>query len=342
MDSFQVDLWQPSSYFGDTIKTKYHLICIDTLSRYVFQEKLENKQFVSVRKAFISLLKKIRKMKETRFTGIASNDYITFISDLGGEFTSNALGQLLESNEAGIHHVADSHKAGMAERVIQTLEHLASSMLQNIDDFNIDSEIPKLIEIYNRKPHSSLPGGISPDNFIKKKSIVTEPKYLIGGAQEEDSIVNGEFFFDVNKQKIDKKMEIMKKQFPMLSAVKLSTTKEVFVKSAASEAYTHETFFINGYKRPYLSRENPLLKVCDLRGRPILGAFTKSEVKLVNSYTKPLKVNAVLNKTKQGNKRTYEVTVEQFPHDMIITLDEKVLAKLPMTVAAKKQKLALK
>merc|ERR1712105_241503 len=148
--------------------TGYHLICIDTLSRYVFQQGLEDEQFVSVRKAFVSLLKKVRKMRESGFTGMASDGYITFISGLGGEFTGDALGQLLESGEAGVRHVADSHRAGMAESVIQTLEHLASSVLQNIDDFGIDSGIPKLIEICNRGPHSSLPGGISPDNFIQK------------------------------------------------------------------------------------------------------------------------------------------------------------------------------
>lgn len=140
----------------------------------------------------------------------------------------------------------------MAERVIKTFEGILSSIIENTkieNNYNLEREIENVIKIYNNRSHSAL-SNVSPIKFIENKLI--EPKYLQIADKEEDSIKNGEFLFSVNKKIIDKKMEVFKKKFPLLSTIKLSTVRSNFSKSASSEVWTNENFFVIGHKRPYL------------------------------------------------------------------------------------------
>ena len=62
MSTFQVDLITYMNKKENVIF--YALICIDEVSKYIFSSFLKNKQKLSVKNAFSSIIKKIRDMKK--------------------------------------------------------------------------------------------------------------------------------------------------------------------------------------------------------------------------------------------------------------------------------------
>ena len=79
LQTFNVDLMVNSRKELKNNSTKYTLIAIDIVSRYIFYENLSSKKTRMVVEVFKSLLKKIRKLKNIQLKGLDSNDFITFI-----------------------------------------------------------------------------------------------------------------------------------------------------------------------------------------------------------------------------------------------------------------------
>ena len=87
LDNFQIDLYQVPKRYQENVSTiNYVLVCIDTVSRYIFLRKLTEKNQLKVSYQLINIIKEVRRMKEQYklpFSGIESFDYLTFVSDLG-------------------------------------------------------------------------------------------------------------------------------------------------------------------------------------------------------------------------------------------------------------------
>ena len=123
---------------------------------------------------------------------------------------------------------------------------------------------------------------MSPNEFLNSlnnNNRILEKPWSIINNQKEKNIT--EFNFDENKKEIDKKLENIMKQLPVLSCVKLATSRRQLSKGEYSEKWTIEDFYIRGFKRPLVYTEPVLVKVIDLKGDELKGVFRHNELKLV-------------------------------------------------------------
>ena len=88
------------------------LVVIDTLSRFLYTEKLKNKSAASVTAAFKSIFERAQKLPSL------------INSDKGTEFTNKTLQKLFKKHSIRHFISYGEHKASQAERVIRTLKEL--------------------------------------------------------------------------------------------------------------------------------------------------------------------------------------------------------------------------
>jgi hypothetical protein len=141
----------------------------------------------------------------------------------------------------------------------------------------------------------------SPTQFLKQ-NIIHEAKFQIIADKQEPSVTDLGFNYDINKKLVEKKMAVIKKQFPLMTGVKLLTTKTPFMKSSVQESFSRETYIVTGYKRPYLSSQDVLIQVSNMALFKLLGAFRKSELKKV-SIREKLQISSVIGSTYEDGKK---------------------------------------
>ncbi len=260
---------------------------------------------------------------------------------MGGEFISDDLKDFLKSKNATIFHVGSEHKAAMVERVIQTLQQISQAYAQNSNEqFSVLDNLEKIVKTYNDRGHSAL-DFVSPNEYIHKDEVErVKPIYESAASKNEPSISTktGNFLYEENNKIIEHNMFNAAKKFPILSSVKLSTTKRSFLKNAKSEKFTFETYFIYKLKRPVLSNEPVLFKIVDVRGRELTGSFSENELKKVKS-TKNISyfvingIREVFVDDKSGLTK-FVVTVLNLPKDLLFVLSKSQLSTFSLTQAA--------
>lgn len=137
--------------------------------------------------------------------------------------------------------------------------------------FTLNDNISSIVNVYNNRIHSSLVDnkgkrGYSPSHYINN-GIIPPPKYIMRG-QIDNPVANlkSGFHFKENKDAVDKLMKQAYRKFPLLTMVKLSTTKGQFLKNSSNEDYTRENYLVTSIKRPYLSTEPVTFKVSSQNG----------------------------------------------------------------------------
>ena len=78
LTQFQCDLWTLNSKESAKTDTKYILLCVDVVTRFLMGEKLVSKQQKPVGIAFKALLHKIKEFRKNKYGGILENQTITF------------------------------------------------------------------------------------------------------------------------------------------------------------------------------------------------------------------------------------------------------------------------
>lgn len=223
------------------------------------------------------------------------------------------------------------------------MENILEAMKQNAKDIlNVRQALQTVVDIYNRRPHSSIKFK-TPENVVKagymSKDLI-KPKYTDLVKNNEESFdQNGSFMYDENKKIIDAKMINMQKKFPILSPVKLVTKLRVFAKGASDEKWTRQNYYIHYFKRPYVSSEEVLIKLIDERGREIAGAFMSRDIKIVKLKSMSnLRISGFTEifKDKKGFKK-FLVNMETFPKDIVFLLTPSDLNKYSLSQVALKQ-----
>lgn len=78
LSQFQVDLWTLNKNEASKSSTKYVLLCIDVVSRFLMGEKLISKEQKPVSLAFTAILDKIQQFRKSKYAGILENQSIIF------------------------------------------------------------------------------------------------------------------------------------------------------------------------------------------------------------------------------------------------------------------------
>lgn len=342
MNTFQMDLYEPPRIFSDQTY-KYILVVIDVVTRFILTYPLKSKKCKvmsdPVPRAMLQVLKDIQKLK-IDITTIESDKLLLFYSDLGTEFTNKLMKALLKKYDSILFTLGDSYKAGMCERVIRSIGAIASNMNKQDTNFNLFNQLQTVTANYNNKSHSSLPEKMSPIEYLqylnKNKTALPAPWTVLGSGNMNGS---ASFDFDKNYYEIEKKIRIMKKKLPILSTVKLATTRREFAKGELSESYSVENFYITGFKRPLLHTEPVLIKVSDFNGVELKGVFRENELKLVPAKG-ILTVSKFIDKVIQKKQKQsfYIVCIETFGDTVYFKLSSDELNKFKINKNALQEK----
>ena len=342
MNTFQMDLYEPPRIFSDQTY-KYILVVIDVVTRFILTYPLKNKKCTvmsdPVPRAMLLVLKDIQKLR-IDITTIESDKLLLFYSDLGSEFTNKLMKALLKKYDSILFTLGDSYKAGMCERVIRSIGAIANNMNKQDINFNLFNQLQTVTANYNKKSHSSLPEQMSPIEYLhylnKNKTALPAPWTVLGSGNMKGS---GAFDFDKNYYEIENKISIVKKKLPILSTVKLATTRREFAKGELSERFSRENFYITGFKRPLMHTEPVLIKVSDFNGVELKGVFRENELKLVPAKG-ILTVTKFIDKViqKKPKQSYYIVCIETFGETVYFKLSSDELKNFKNTKNALQEK----
>ena len=332
-----MDLLEPPKVFAD--KTyKYVLVVIDVVTRYLFTHPLKNKKSSTeadeVPKALKAILRQIQAEKLNRSSSsIVSQNFLLFYSDLGKEFDNSFMTKFLEKNNAVLLTLGDDYKSGMAERVIRSLEAIAANMNYQSETFNFFEKLEDITLNYNVKRHSSLPDKMSPKEYLTYLNSNLDklpPPWSVLSDKNDEKLK--EFDFVENNKLIDKKMSSLQKKLPILSNVKLWTSRRQFAKGELSEQWTTETFYVTGFKRPLLHTEPVLIKISDRAGTELKGVFRDNELKIV-PHKGLLTVTDFVDKVKKERQTPayYIVTIDTFGKTMFFKINNDQLKNFRVT-----------
>ena len=125
---------------------------------------------------------------------------------------------------------------------------------------------------------------------------------------------------------------MVKKKFPLLSTVKLATSRSQFGKGELSESWTSEDFYILGFKRPYLHTEPVLIKISDYSGTELKGVFRENELKIV-PHKGLLTVTDFVEKVNKERQKPayYIVTIDTFGKTMFFKINNDQLKNFRVT-----------
>ena len=340
-----MDLHEPGQVYSDNIY-KYVIVVIDVVTRYIFTRALKSKKCKKandpVPQALKSILSEIHQLKVK--SSINSQNFLLFYSDLGKEFDNKLMGRLMKKYNAGLLTLGDDFKAGMSERAIRSIESISANMSSQSTKFDFFKELKTITLNYNFKSHSSLPQKMSPHqylNYLGKNESKLPLPWNVVNVTDNDNISNI-FNFDQNYKTIEKKINLLKKKIPILSVVKLATSKRQFAKGELSEKWTVENFYVTGYKRPFVSTEPVLIKVSDSAGVELKGVFRENELKIVPRKGVLTVSNFIDKVKKKGSKELYYiVTIATFGKTVFFELTNKELARFNVTQSAQEAKITL-
>ena len=291
MSTFQVDLITYMNKKENVIF--YALICIDEVSKYIFSSFLKNKQKLSVKNAFSSIIKKIRDMKKNTQIYDITKD-LTFYADSGEEFKFKNVKEYCDNNNAKIINIGTPAvtKLGIVERAIRTLQEMMAISIKDISNkFQYKKELKKVIKIYNNQNHSFL--NISPSQFLTKINTDFKPWNV-----NKKSTDNFDYF--KNRKKIKEKLKRIKKEFPIMQKVRLYKKVKKQKKRSHMSTWSNEVYVVEGYKLPLLSYSDVGIYLSDMNGKKIKGITYKENLKKVkmSDYMQIKKVIAFLKRKK--------------------------------------------
>lgn len=186
---------------------------------------------------------------------------------------------------------------------------------------------------YNIKRHSSLPDDMSPKEYLtylnSNLDKLPPPWSLLSDKNDEKL---KEFDFAENNKLIEKKMSSLEKKLPILSNVKLVTSRRQFAKGELSEQWTTETFYVTGFKRPLLHTEPVLIRISDRSGTELKGVFRDNELKIV-PHKGLLTVTDFVEKVNKERQKPayYIVTIDTFGKTMFFKINNDQLKNFRVT-----------
>lgn len=165
-------------------------------------------------------------------------------TDQGSEFINNKFKDFLKSNNIDLYHVYNEGKACVIERFNRTLGEMISKHLTANKTSKYIDVLPKFINDYNNKYHTSIK--MSPVECTK-----TEPKF-------QSTIINK-----------------AKPKFKVGDRVRISAHKSIFDKGSKAN-WTKEIFIIDKIKRT-----DPITyTIKDQNNEIILGSMYEPELQL--------------------------------------------------------------
>lgn len=240
----QIDLLFFQSISKENKGFKYLLTYIDCFSRWAHVIPLKNKNGEHVADQFESkFIKKFPKRKPLKIQ-----------SDKGTEFISRAFQTVLRRHNISLFHTEQDVKASIVERFNRTLRELITKYIKHNQTLTYINALPKLIQVYNSRPHRTLKGH-SPNDVNQK---------------------NSKFFYDLMYSKYLNKRK-KKFKFKISDTVRISTYKKTFHKTR-NENFTDTLYTV--IDRKYTIPPTYLLAE-KKTGEPVLGSFYAEELSLV-------------------------------------------------------------
>ena len=220
-------------------------------------------------------------------------------------------------------------KLGIVERLIRSLQEMFSVTINDIvSKRSLKRELKITINIYNNQNHTHI--GMSPKKFLESDKITKNPWELSSGSDKLKS-----FDYFSNKKIIKKKLYVLKKKFPLNASVRLFKKVSRNLKRSHYSNWTNEIFFIDGYKKPLLSKSDIGIYIRNQKGERIKGITYPNFLKLVKlpDYLEIKKVNRFL-KSKKAIRCSFVNFPDSYYKDIPLT---EIFSKYHMNNQIKKK-----
>jgi hypothetical protein len=264
-----LDLVDMSQWQKENDGYKFMLNGIDIFSRYAFSRPLKNKTATAVFDAFISIITELKRQPKSIWV------------DEGKEFYNSKFSAWMAKNDCKMFSTHGNHKSVMVERFNKTLKTEMWKLFTAENTHNWLQMLPKLINWYNNKKHSSL--GMSPaEASLEKNKKAVELKVS-----------------DLSVPSVDNR----KAKFALGDTVRVSKVKQTFEKGYTAN-YSTETFTIASIIRTYDTTQPIMYTLKDYNNENIAGSFYEQELLKVNDKLKnQWFVESILKKrTRKGIK----------------------------------------
>ena len=142
---------------------RYLLVVIDTFSKYLFLEPLQNKKGVTAAKAFEKILKKSNRRPNLLHV------------DQGKEFFNKNFRALCNSNNIRMYNTFSLEKSAICERVIRTINQKLGKHFERTGRHHWISFLPTLLQEYNTlDKHRSI--GMTPSEVNKANELLVRSR----------------------------------------------------------------------------------------------------------------------------------------------------------------------
>ena len=282
----EIDLASVASLSKYNRGVKFLFFQIDDFSRFLKVLPLKSKQTPEILSALERTLGPVQKV----------------YSDRGGEFTSRRVEQYFKSR--GIDHFLSSGgvKCSIVERSIRTFKSVLFKYLDSKQTYHFLDILQKLVDNYNRTPHSSL-GGLAPNQITPQNEVdlmlhqyYPERK----GTKRNKSLT-----------KVPKRPSANKRYFKLAigDSVRIAFTKKTFSRDYM-ENFTTEIFTV--VKR-FLRHSIPRYKLKDSTVEPIIGTFYETELQKVSDPENIIwRINKVIRKRTRHSVKEVLVSWQGF------------------------------
>ena len=157
------EIWSADLAFVEKLarqnsNTKYLLLCIDVLSRFIRVQPMKNKYARTTKDAFQKILKNVKPKKLWVDAG----------TEFGGEFR-----KFCENNGIHIYHTQSETKSCMAERAIRSLKAILYKYMSDRGTNKYLGQLQRLVNTLNSRVNRSIK---MPPKDVRKQDV----PYLIG------------------------------------------------------------------------------------------------------------------------------------------------------------------
>ena len=295
LSTFQVDLvtFKESDKKNNKDNIIYVLLCIDEVSKFAFCSFLKRKLSYDVREGFISIIKKIKLTKKKNVINNLFSD-LTFYADFGQEFLFKDVKNYLISVNSKIINIGmpSVTKLGIIERLIRTIQEMLSVNLNNISTKSqYKKEFKYVLKLYNKSEHTYIK--TSPDKFLKSQTINLKPWDISKNSKHK-------FDYFLNKKVIKKKLQIIKKKYPLNQSVRIFKKIKKNYKKTHFSTWSNEIFYIDGYKIPLLKESDIGIYIKNNLGQRVKGIMYEVNLKkvTVSDYMEIKNIISFMNRKK--------------------------------------------
>ena len=247
---------------------KFLMVVVDTFSRKLWIEPLNNKFHQSIIKGLQNIFRMGRLPSELR-------------TDKGSEWKNKWVAAFLKKNK--IHHYVTQNntKANYSERVIRTVKTQMYRYFTHKRTHHYLGILQDIVRNYNDRPHRAL-NGKSPSDINKSNEAITWQQMYMGTMQPK-----------LKKSKF-KRVPSKPFKFKKGDTVRISSNKHIFQRDY-QQKWTEEIFTIHAR---YLRQGIPVYKLVDYDEEPIQGTFYQSELQRV-SKRGVFKVDKILKRRRR-------------------------------------------